>query len=174
IFRDAHTAGGRFRRTVGSSNPTLLIVEDMRDQAVLIGLAARRKRKDLQVRAAEDGFDAAAYLTGIEPYQDRQANPVPDVIILDLFMPRVDGFAFLNWLRKQEALSEIPVAVLTSSGRSADESRARWLGAKVVYRKPDDLLELGEVVGEIIETYLPRNPRRRRETELSASASLRR
>lgn len=166
-----HIPRGRSGLDVGSSNPTLLIVEDARDQAVLIGLAARKRRQDLQVRATEDGFDAAAYLTGIEPYEDRGENPMPDVIILDLFMPKVDGFAFLNWLRKRPELSRIPVAVLTSSGRPEDESRARWLGARVVYRKPDDLVELGGVVGEIIDTYLPRSPARRPAQALSASAN---
>lgn len=154
---------------MGSSTPTLLIVEDVRDQAVLIGLAARRSRPGLEVRAAEDGFEAAAYLAGISPYDDRSDNPVPDIIILDLFMPKVDGFAFLNWRRKRPALMTIPVAVLTSSGRPEHESRARWLGARVVYKKPDDLLELGVVVAEIIETYLPRSPARRREMAQSAS-----
>lgn len=112
----------------------------------------------MEVRAAEDGFEAAAYLAGVSPFDNRIQNPFPDIVILDLFMPRVDGFAFLDWRRKRPALMTVPVAVLTSSGRPEHESRARWLGAGVVYRKPDDLLELGAVVGEIIETYLPQRP----------------
>ena len=109
----------------------------------------------MEVRAAEDGFEAAAYMAGLSPFDNRIQNPFPDLIILDLFMPRVDGFAFLNWRRKRPALVTVPVAVLTSFGRPEHESRARWLGAGVVFRKPDDLLELGAVVAEIIDTYLP-------------------
>lgn len=155
-----------------STAPTLLIVEDVRDQAVLIGLAARRAWPGMEVRAAEDGFEAAAYLAGVSPFDDRRENPVPDIIILDLFMPKVDGFAFLNWRRQRPALLTIPVAVLTASGRPEHESRARWLGAGVVYRKPEDLLELGSVVEEIIEMYLPRSRGRRQAMAPSASPSL--
>jgi DNA-binding response OmpR family regulator len=139
------------------STPTLLVIEDARDQAILVGVAARRSHPGLQVRMAHDGYEGAAYLAGIAPFQDRRENPFPDLVILDLFMPEVDGFAVLRWIRKQPALVGIPVVVLTSSGNPDDETRARWLGADVVYRKPSDLSELGEVVREIVQTYIPRS-----------------
>jgi CheY-like chemotaxis protein len=141
---------------VRSSTPTLLVIEDARDEAILVGLAARRCHPGLLVRTVHDGFEGAAYLSGVTPFADRRANPLPDLIILDLFMPEVDGFALLNWIRKRPALTEIPVVVLTSSGRRDDETRARWLGARVVYRKPTDLNELGQVVKEIVDMYIPR------------------
>jgi len=136
--------------------PTLLVVEDARDEAILVELAARRCHPGLRVRTAHDGYEGAAYLAGVPPFDNREAHPRPDLIILDLFMPEVDGFALLNWIRKRPALSTIPVVVLTSSGRRDDETRARWLGARVVYRKPDNLNELGDVVREIIDLYIPR------------------
>lgn len=138
------------------STPTLLVIEDARDEAILVGLAARRSYPGLIVRTAHDGAEGAAYLAGVHPFEDRDANPLPDLVILDLFMPEVDGFAVLNWIRKRPALEDIPVVVLTSSGNPADESRARWLGARVVYRKPENLAELGEVVNDIVETFMPR------------------
>lgn len=133
------------------------MIEDARDEAILVGIAARRCYPGLLVRTAYDGAEGAAYLAGVHPFEDRDANPLPDLIILDLFMPEVDGFAVLNWLRKRPVLARIPVVVLTSSGNPADESRARWLGARVVYRKPENLAELGEVVTEIVEMYIPRD-----------------
>ena len=138
-----------------NSPPTLLVIEDAQDQAILVGYAARRCHPGLQVRITHDGFDGAAYLAGIPPYDDRSTNPLPDLVILDLFMPNVDGFAVLKWIGKQPALADLPVVVLTSSGNPADETRARWLGASVVFRKPGDLDELGEVVREIVQTYIP-------------------
>lgn len=138
------------------STPTLLVIEDARDEAILVGLAARRCHPGLLVRTVHDGFEGAAYLSGVAPFEDRDEDPLPDLIILDLFMPEVDGFALLNWIRKKPDLAEIPVVVLTSSGRRDDETRARWLGAEVVYRKPTDLNELGDVVKEIVDLYIPR------------------
>lgn len=139
-----------------SSNPTLLVIEDARDEAILVGIAARRCHPGLRVREAHDGFEGASYLAGIPPFDDRAANPLPDLVILDLFMPEVDGFAVLNWLRRRPAFARIPVVVLTSSSNRDDETRARWLGARAVYRKPTDLAELGKVVKEIVQTYVPR------------------
>lgn len=137
------------------SRPTLLVIEDARDEAILVGIAAKRSHPGLRVRAVHDGYEGAAYLAGVSPYEDRRDNPFPDLVILDLFMPVVDGFAVLNWLRKREDLAETPVVVLTSSGDPNDESRARWLGAQAVYRKPRDLDELGEVVRDIVQTFIP-------------------
>lgn len=142
---------------VRSTPPTLLVIEDAQDQALLVSIAARRSHPGLRVRVATDGFEGAAYLAGIHPFEDRLQDPLPDLVILDLFMPGVDGFAVLAWLRKQPELTNIPVVVLTSSGNPDDETRARWLGARVVYRKPDDLSELGQVVREIVQTYIPRS-----------------
>ena len=139
------------------SSPTLLVVEDARDQAVLVGIAASRCHPGLRVRTAHDGYEGAAYLAGVEPFGDRIEHPLPDLVILDLFMPEVDGFALLNWIRKRPVLADIPVVVLTSSGNPHDETRARWLGARVVYRKPTALDELGDVVREIVGLYIPRS-----------------
>ena len=140
-----------------SSTPTVLVVEVAKDEAILVGIAARRCYAGLQVRTVHDGFEGAAYLAGLAPFDDRGENPLPDLIILDLFMPEVDGFALLNWIRKRPRLAEIPVAVLTSSGNPDDESRARWLGARVVYRKPENLMEMGDVVREMVDLFIPRS-----------------
>jgi CheY-like chemotaxis protein len=140
---------------VHTSTPTLLVIEDAQDQAILVGHAARRSHPGLFVQVTHDGFEGAAYLAGIPPFDDRRENPLPDLVILDLFMPNVDGFAVLQWMRKRAEMAHIPVVVLTSSGNPNDETRARWLGASAVYRKPNDLDELGEVVREIVQAYIP-------------------
>jgi DNA-binding response OmpR family regulator len=140
---------------VPAAPPTLLVVEDARDEAILVGIAARRCHPGLQVRLARDGYEGAAYMAGVPPFDDREKNPLPHLVILDLFMPEVDGFAVLAWMRRRRDLARIPVVVLTSSGNPDDESRARWLGASVVYRKPSNLMELGDVVREIVREHIP-------------------
>ncbi|NIR79800.1 MAG: response regulator, partial [Gemmatimonadetes bacterium] len=130
--------------------PTLLVIEDMHDQAVLVGIAARRAHPGLDVRTAGDGGEGIAYLAGEEPFDDRKAHPLPDLVILDLLMPAVDGFAVLEWLQSRDEPLEIPVVVLTSSPSVPDEVRALELGAAAVYQKPPALAELGSTVKEIV------------------------
>ena len=108
------------------------------------------------MHVTSDGYDGCAYLAGVAPYDDPKAYPRPTLVVLDLYMPGLDGFAVLKWIRRRPELTHIPVVVLTSSNKAEDESRARWLGARAVYRKPPDLEELGGVVREIVEAYIPR------------------
>mgnify|MGYP002623365043 FL=1 len=139
------------------TRPTLLVIEDAKDQAILVGLAACRSHPGLLVRTAHDGYDGVAYLAGMPPFEDRREHPMPDLVILDLFMPEVDGFAVLKWIRGRPELEGLPVVVLTSSGNPDDESRARWLGADRVYRKPANLADLGKTVKEIVGAYISRS-----------------
>lgn len=136
--------------------PTLLVIEDMKDQALLVGIAARRAHPGLDVRTAAHGGEGIAYLAGEKPFADREANPLPDLIMLDLYMPDVDGFAVLEWLREQAEPLEIPVVVLTSSPDVKDEVRAIDLGATAVYKKPTKLAELGRTVREIVHRWIGR------------------
>jgi two-component system response regulator len=135
-------------------DPTLLVIEDARDHAILVRVAARRALPGLDVRVAGDGREGIAYLAGTPPFQDRRSHPLPDVIILDLLMPEVDGFAVLEWMARTPRASEIPVVVLTSSEAPDHESRSLALGAKAFYRKPTDLDALGVVVREIVMTWV--------------------
>ncbi len=134
--------------------PTLLVIEDARDQAILVGVAARRAHPGLEVHIAGDGREGIAYLAGSPPFQDRGSHPVPDLIILDLVMPEVDGFGVLEWIGEQQDFVEIPVVVLTSSMNPDDEGRALDLGAKAVHKKPTDLGGLGNVVREIVLEWI--------------------
>ncbi len=138
------------------TRPTLLVIEDAEDHATLVAHAAMRCHPGLRVRMARNGYEGTAYLAGVAPFDDRSENPLPDLIILDLFMPEVDGFAVLQWIGRRPRFSAIPVVVLTASGNPDDETRARGLGASLVYRKPDNLTDLGLSVREIVGTYISR------------------
>lgn len=137
------------------SDPTLLVIEDAREHAILVRVAARRALPGLDVRVAGDGREGIAYLAGTPPFQDRRSHPTPGLIILDLLMPEIDGFAVLEWLRVQQGLADrIPVVVLTASPDATAEERSLALGAREFYRKPDDLDQLGGVVKHIVQSYL--------------------
>lgn len=134
-------------------DPTLLVIEDARDHALLVRVAARRALPGLDVRVAGDGREGIAYLAGTPPFQDRRSHPVPDLIILDLLMPDLDGFAVLEWLRDHR-LTQVPVVVLTSSENPEHEQRSLELGADAFYRKPDSLDALDGVVRGIVAEWV--------------------
>lgn len=136
-------------------DPTLLVIEDARDHALLVRVAARRALPGLDVRVAGDGREGIAYLAGTPPFQDRRSHPLPDLIILDLLMPGVDGFEVLEWMSVTRGVSLIPVIVLTSSEAPEHEARSLELGARRFYRKPLDLGALGDVVREIVQEGIP-------------------
>ena len=135
-------------------DPTLLVIEDAREHAILVRVAARRALPGLDVRVAGDGREGIAYIAGTPPFQDRRSHPTPVLIILDLIMPEIDGYAVLKWLGDYKMVERMPVVVLTSSPDPVAEARSLELGAQAFYRKPDDLDELGRVVKEIVESYL--------------------
>lgn len=132
---------------------TILLVEDNPDHALLVRIAAERAEPTLDVRVVVDGLDALAYLEGTGSYADRDAHPLPHLVILDLAMPRLDGFGVLEWVRARRELASIPVVVLTSSANPLDERRALRLGARAFYTKPADLEALGVQVREIVARW---------------------
>ena len=135
------------------TDPTLLVIEDARDHALLVRVAARRALPGLDVRVAGDGREGIAYLAGTPPFQDRRSHPMPDLIILDLLMPEVDGFAVLEWIREERGI-RMPVVVLTSSENPEHEGRSLELGAVAFHKKPANLDSLADTVNEIVETWI--------------------
>lgn len=134
--------------------PTLLVIEDAEDQAILFGVAARNAHPGLVVHTAEDGQEGIDYLSGIAPLKDPPENSTPDLVILDLDMPRVDGFGVLEWIRDELGEAPFPVIVLTSTVNAEREERARALGATDVREKPKDLDGLGTTVREIVTRWI--------------------
>ena len=136
------------------ADPTLLVIEDAREHAILVRVAARRAIPGLDVRVAGDGREGIAYLAGTPPFQDRRSHPQPDLVILDLIMPEIDGFAVLERMAGESMVDRTPVVVLTASPDSNAEERSLSLGARSFYRKPGTLDDLGRVVREIVQNHL--------------------
>ena len=87
--------------------------------------------------SVNDGEEAIKYLEGRDPYSDRNKYPMPQVILLDLKMPRMNGFQFLEWLRKSSLhLRLIPVVIMSSSALPTDVEKAYALGANSYMVKP--------------------------------------
>jgi CheY-like chemotaxis protein len=104
-----------------------------------------------------DGQEAIDYLEGENKYADRDAYPIPDLMLLDLKMPRLDGFDVLGWLRQQPGLKRLLVTILTSSDQPQDINRAYDLGANSYLLKPHNSEHLSDLVKHVQRYWLELN-----------------
>lgn len=121
---------------------TVLLAEDDPDDILLTQLAFEKARLANPLQVVRDGEEAIAYLTGDGRFENRAEYPLPILILLDLKMPRMNGFQVLEWLRKQPDLGHVPVAIMTSSDHDPHITRAYQLGADSYLRKPPDAAAL--------------------------------
>src|ERR1041384_1071639 len=114
---------------------TILIVEDDAADAYFLEKAFERILANCALHRVCDGEEARADLQGIGKYANRREFPLPSVILLDLRMPRMNGFEFLAWLRAQPELGILPTVVYSSSENPADIRKAYELGANSFLQK---------------------------------------
>lgn len=131
---------------------TILLVDDNEDDQLLLRQAFSRVRPTPALRVVSSGEEAIAYLQGDGPFGDRNEFPLPDLVLLDLKMPRKSGFEVLEWIRAQPHLRGLCVVVLTSSEAAWDVKRAYDLGASSFLVKPVDFQEFKNMC-ELIRTY---------------------
>ena len=128
------------------SSMSVLLVEDDPDDVALIQRAFRKANIANPLRVVTDGEEAVAYLAGRGEYAERARHPLPVLVLLDLKLPKRSGYEVLAWLRRQEGLRRLPVAVLTSSRQAADVNRAYDLGANAYLQKPVGFEALHELL----------------------------
>lgn len=130
----------------------ILLAKDNEDYAVLLQRAIRTANISANLQIVCDGKEAIDYLAGAEPYADRIKHPFPKLVLLDLKMPRLDGFGVLSAVRQRLGFTRLPVIVLTHSDDPADIRRAYELGATSYFRKPDSLEGLDEMI-HVLHAY---------------------
>ena len=116
----------------------ILLAEDREDDILLIRKAFKKAFINNPLFVVRDGEEAIAYLKGEGKYFNRDEFPLPDLLLLDIKMPGVDGFGVLKWIRQQPSLSSLRVVVLTSSEDIQDVNIAYRLGANSFMVKPLD------------------------------------
>jgi len=116
----------------------VLLAEDRDDDVALIRKAFAKAYVTNPLQVVRDGEEATSYLSGEGKYADRSKHPFPRLMLLDLKMPRVDGFEVLRWIRQQPGLSALRVVVLTGSDAIRDVNVAYRLGANSFMVKPMD------------------------------------
>lgn len=142
IFRAAREGrGDREPSALQPASPRglVLLVEDDPNDRLILEHAFERSVPGLRVRAVMDGEEAMAYLAGQGAAADRSANPLPEVVLLDLRLPRKSGLEVLEWIREQPALERLPVLVLSSSQERGDIDLAYALGANSFLIKQADI-----------------------------------
>jgi chemotaxis family two-component system response regulator Rcp1 len=135
---------GEDRLFEGQTRPVhVLLVEDNPGDVRLMREALHNGDSNKKLDAVEDGEEALAYLRRRHPYSEA---PKPDLIFLDLNLPKKDGREVLLEIKKDEALRRIPVVVLTTSEAERDIFRVYDLHANCYVKKPTDLDEYMEVI----------------------------
>jgi CheY-like chemotaxis protein len=142
-----------------ASRTTILHVEDDSNDVLLFHHACQKAGILLELQTVPDGQDAIAYLRGDEQYQDRERYPLPNLVLLDLKMPRVSGVEVLAWIRQAEPFRRLPVVVLSSSNHEADVRRAYDAGANSYLMKPVDFNALVELAQTVHRYWLKLNER---------------
>ena len=127
----------------------ILLVEDNPDDVKLTQRALRKSNILNELVVARDGVEAMDYLFGTGQYGDRDTRQVPQVILLDLKMPRMDGLEFLQRIRANEKTRLLPVVVLTTSTEDRDRVESYKLGANSYIRKPVDFQQFTEAVQQL-------------------------
>jgi CheY-like chemotaxis protein len=118
--------------------PVILVAEDDEDYVVLIRQVFQKAHIPNPIHVVWNGEEAIYYLKGEGKYANRDEYPLPDIFLLDLKMPRVNGFEVLKWVRAQPNLAALRILVLTSSDEIRDVNEAYQLGANSFLVKPMD------------------------------------
>jgi len=128
-----------------------LLIEDDPNDALLVKREFGRNGSAVVLQVVSDGIEGVRYLEGKNEYYNRRRYPLPDVILLDLKLPRFSGFDFLEWLQQKSpgSLRVIPVVVLSGTDDPAAVKRAYALGANLYLVKPSRWEELGEMLQSI-------------------------
>ena len=130
----------------------ILLVEDSDDDADLTSRAFRKGGVDCRLVRVRDGQQALDYVFGLGEWADRDPNLSPNMILLDLKLPRVSGLDVLRQLRRNPRSQYLPIVVMSCSTERADIAASYSLGANSYIRKPVDFVEFAGAI-ELIGSY---------------------
>lgn len=129
--------------------PIILLAEDREDDVLLIKRAFQLAGMPNVLMVVSDGGEVLSYLQGEGKFSNRAEYPLPDLLLLDLKMPKLDGFEVIEWVRRQPGFSALRILVLTSSNEIREVNRAYRLGANSFLVKPHDFenfIELSKTI----------------------------
>jgi len=127
----------------------ILLVEDNPDDEALTLRALTKNNVSNRVVVARDGAEALDFLLAENAYAGRDAADTPQIVLLDLKLPKIDGLEVLRRLRADERTRLLPVIILTSSREEQDVIAGYSLGANSYVRKPVDFVQFTEAVKQL-------------------------
>jgi two-component system, response regulator len=127
----------------------ILLVEDNPDDELLTLRALRKNNVLNKVVVARDGVEALDYLFGTDGYAGRDTGVMPQLILLDLKLPKIDGLEVLRRLREDERTRLLPVVILTSSREQQDMLDGYGLGANSYVRKPVNFEQFVQAIEQL-------------------------
>jgi CheY-like chemotaxis protein len=133
--------------------PKTLVAEDDPNDALLLHWAFKRAGIETIIHFVSDGVEAIDYLRGKQLFEKVASSTLPGMFLLDLEMPRLDGFGVLEWLRKHPHLRPYRVVVFSSSCKAEDMARATAIGADLCLAKTSDPAELANVIKVLQDCY---------------------
>ncbi|CAA9230601.1 MAG: Two-component transcriptional response regulator, LuxR family [uncultured Chloroflexi bacterium] len=128
---------------------TILLVEDNPDDEELTRIALAESKIANELVVARDGVEAVDYLFGTGTFAGRDLSAMPQVVLLDLKLPKLTGLEVLRRMRADERTRYLPVVVLTSSDEEQDLLESYGLGANSYVRKPVDFAQFVESVRQL-------------------------
>lgn len=135
----------------------ILVADDSADDAYILKRAFDKAGTKVPLLFVRDGQELIDYLSGADGFADRQNHPMPRVLLLDLKMPKLDGFDVLRWLQRQPELRRLIVTVLSSSNESQDVNLAYDLGANSYVVKPASMTGYAEIVEKLRDYWVDVN-----------------
>lgn len=135
----------------------ILLVDDNKMDIALTLDAFREARLLNQIHVAHNGQEALEYLNGIGQFEDRDKYPLPNIILLDLKMPGIDGIEVLKRVKTTPTIKRIPIIILTSSKQEGDRALSYDLGANSYLVKPISFNGFIDVVTKITEYWISLN-----------------
>jgi len=132
----------------------ILIADDDADFVMLLQAAFEEAHADISIHVVEDSTKAQKYLKNEAPYGDRAHFPTPNLIVLDLRLPPMDGLTLLRWIRQQPWLDGLPVIILTGAEFPNQEEVALQRGANGYFIKPFQFTKLVTLAQQLRETWL--------------------
>lgn len=143
-----------------NKNQVVLSVDDNDVDGALLERAFKRCNIPSRLFRVAEGPQAMAYLGGHGIYADRLAYPLPDLVLLDLVMPKMSGIEVLQWIRQQPELKRTAVLILTSSEKPEDVKSATKTGANGYLVKPTKFEDLKSMVRTIYSEWLEKGNKR--------------
>ncbi len=125
----------------------ILVAEDDPTDAYFFERAFRRAGLPVALHFVTDGHEVIDYLEGKGRFADRGRHPLPQLVLLDLHMPRVNGFEVLQHVRRQPQFNDLVIVIFSSSAERRDMNKAYSLGANSYLVKPHSMQELMALVG---------------------------